>query len=171
MRLESDLRIELLHRFTGGVDLEPSPRLELKGELVSKQATDRFLLEPSGVNAFDASELDQVAHRIAAEEARPIGDRGVVEWFSARGLEKPPGFLKVFDVETEVARRGGIGGSDKEVQFEARAGMKPNQRQMRKRFRRCELGQAEHISVEMPDETLFPLAKRGRHVLKLAKSH
>jgi hypothetical protein len=65
--------------------------------------------------------------------------------------------VQIIDVEAKVSGRCRIRRSAEEVQFLAWAGLKPDQLRVGKRFGRREFGQAEQITVEMPDEGLVSL--------------
>src|SRR5258708_28953054 len=82
---------------------------------------------------LDACELDQVADRVTAEEARTVGNRCVVKRRQARFLKAAPGLLEIVDIEAEMA--SGLHGcaGREEAGLEVVAARKPQQAHAAKR--------------------------------------
>src|SRR5919106_5244368 len=74
----------------------------------------------SPVVPLDRRELDQVPEGVAAEEARPVRDRGLLARLDARLLEAEPPACDVLDLQAEMPLRGGIRlhGVGEEVELE-----------------------------------------------------
>src|ERR1700686_2394691 len=116
-------------------------------------------------------ELDQVAGRVAAEEARAVGDRSVVVWLVARVVQAPPNLVQVLHLETEVSSRSGIGLTAKEMQLEAVPGGEQNQLQLAQGGRGRQLAQSQALDVEGAQGGLASGGERRRNMLQAADFH
>src|SRR5258708_1606379 len=82
---------------------------------------------------LDACELDQVADRVTAEEARTVGNRCVVKRRQARFLKAAPGLLEIVDIEAEMASGLHVCAAREEVELEVFAAGEPQQAHAGKR--------------------------------------
>src|SRR5260370_34812102 len=80
-----------------------------------------------------ACELDQVADRVTAEEARTVGNRCVVKRRQARFLKAAPGLLEIVDIEAEMASGLHACAAREEVELEGLAAGEPQKAHAGKR--------------------------------------
>jgi hypothetical protein len=119
----------------------------------------------------NACELDEVAGWITTEESRPVRDWRVVVGLVTGALEKAARLFEIFDVEAEVAPRGGIQLAAEEMQLQATARREPDNVEMRQGRGRGNLAQAKKLSIESSDCGFAAFRKRRRNVLEAAESH